>query len=92
MTTSPNPMFHYEGRFYARPAYRGISLDDATDPLIDDLDDIVYDLVRAQYSREGAASGRLKITIEITSLDTSSTSPAVVTRRTDAGLRSSPQH
>jgi hypothetical protein len=74
VTTSGNPKFRYEGRFYARPAYRGVSLDDATDPLIDDLNDIVYDLVRAQYSREGAASGRVKITIEIISLDDSSTS------------------
>ena len=70
MNETDNRVFEYEGRFYARPVYRGLCLDDLEGEGVDSqLEDIVYRLLGDAYSKAGHASGHVRIRIEVLSVD-----------------------
>ena len=60
-------VFEYEGGFYARPAYRGITMD--RDEGDRDLDDVVYDMLREACGRDSGVSGVIRIRLEIVEID-----------------------
>jgi len=59
--------FRYEGPFYARPVYRGVCLwDEKENPMVDDL---IYDLIHRIHGQDSGVFGRMRISVEILSVE-----------------------
>jgi hypothetical protein len=63
-------VFEYEGRFYAHPLGRGCGISLGDDPMNDEeLCDVVYDILRFDFDRKTEGYGRIRIRIEVESMD-----------------------
>ena len=67
---STKRVFEYEGRFYARPIARGCGIILGDDYQSDEeLCDAVYDILRFDFDRKTEGYGRIRIRIEVESMD-----------------------
>jgi len=70
MSEKPVVTSEYEGRFYARPAYKGFLLNDTTDPFPEQsLDEVGYTLLSEAVSHLSEGGGRIRVKIELLSVD-----------------------
>ena len=68
MSDTTDRVFEYEGGFYARPVYRGITMDTIDED--HNLDDIFYKMLYKLCGTDSGVSGRMRIRFEVLEIDT----------------------
>ncbi len=66
---SKTRVFEYEGRFYSKPIGRGCSIVLVDENDDEELCDAVYDILRYDFGGKTEGYGRLRITIEVESME-----------------------
>jgi hypothetical protein len=66
---SKTRVFEYEGRFYSKPVGRGCGIVLGEDNEDEELCDAVYDILRFDFDRKTEGYGRIRIRIEVESME-----------------------